>query len=108
MNLSKDLLYVYRVLFTGIHVLQTGEIESNLGHLNEHFHLPDIDDLIIRKTAEGAPLAAEEFEKHRTRIEELFTGLDSAFENSALPERAANFSALNDFVIRIRKDMGGF
>jgi hypothetical protein len=102
----KDLLYVYRVLLTGIHVLQTGEIESNLRHLNEHFHLPDIDDLIARKIAEGAPLAAEEFAAHRTRIDELFTRLDSAFENSALPERATNFEALNDFVIRIRKEMG--
>jgi predicted nucleotidyltransferase len=102
----KDLLYVYRVLLTGIHVLQTGEIESNLRHLNEHFHLPDIDDLIVRKTAEGAPLAAEEFEAHRPRLEELFARLDSTFEKSALPEQATNFAALNDFVIRIRKDMG--
>lgn len=102
----KDLLYVYRVLLTGIYVLETGEVESNLRNLNENFRLPDIDDLIARKIAEGAPLAAEEFEKHRTRIEELFARLDSAFEKSALSEQAANFSALNDFVIRIRKEMG--
>lgn len=102
----KDLLYVYRVLLTGIHVLETGEVESNLRNLDEHFHLPDIDDLITRKTAEGAPLAAEEFEAHRQRIEELFARLDSAFEKSALPEQATNFEALNDFVIRIRKEIG--
>jgi uncharacterized protein len=101
----KDLLYVYRVLLTGIHVLETGEVESNLRHLNEHFRLPDIDDLIARKIAEGAPLAAEEFEAHRTRIEELFARLDSAFEKSALPEQATHFAALNDFVIRIRKEL---
>lgn len=102
----KDLLYVYRVLLTGIHVLQTGEVESNLRHLNAHFHLPDIDELISRKTAEGAPLAAEEFEAHRPRLEELFARLDSAFEKSTLPERTTNFDALNDFVIRIRKETG--
>jgi predicted nucleotidyltransferase len=102
----KDLLYVYRVLLTGIHVLETGEVESNLRNLNAHFRLPDIDDLIARKITEGAPLAAEEFEAHRPRIEELIARLDSAFENSALPEQAMNFGALNDFVIRIRKRMG--
>jgi hypothetical protein len=102
----KDLLYAYRVLLTGIHVLQTGKIESNLRNLNEHFRLPDIEYLIARKIAEGAPLAAEEFEAHRPRIEELFSRLDSAFEKSALPEQATNFAALNDFVIRFRKEMG--
>jgi hypothetical protein len=101
----KDLLYVYRVLLTGIHVLQTGEIESNLRHLNDHFHLPDIEDLIARKIAEDAPLAAEEIEARRPRLEELFARLDSAFEKSALPEQATNFAALHDFVIRIRKEM---
>jgi hypothetical protein len=102
----KDLLYVYRVLLTGIHVVETGEVESNLRNLNAHFRLPDIDDLIARKIAEGAPLVAEEVETHRPRIEELFARLDSAFAKSALPEQAANFAALNDFVIRIRKNMG--
>ncbi|MGH7453882.1 MAG: nucleotidyltransferase domain-containing protein [bacterium] len=101
----KDLLYVYRVLLTGIHVLETGEVESNLRNLNENFRLPDIDDLIARKIAEGAQLATEEVEAHHTRIDELFARLDSAFEKSALPERATNFEALNDFVIRIRKEM---
>ncbi len=102
----KDLLYVYRVLLTGIHVLQIGEVESNLRNLNAHFRLPDIDDLIARKTTEGAPLAADEFEMHRKRIEELFARLENAFEKSALPERATNFDALNDFVVRIRKEIG--
>ena len=101
----KDLLYVYRVLLTGIHVLQTGEIEANLRHLNAHFHLPDIDELIARKITEGAPLTEGEAEAHRPRIDELLARLDSAFEKSALPEKPANFAALNEFVIRMRKEI---
>ena len=31
----KPLLYVYRVLLTGIHLMQAGTIEANLVHLNE-------------------------------------------------------------------------
>lgn len=102
----KDLLYVYRVLLTGIHVLKTGEIEANLRHLNAHFRLPDIDELIARKTAEGAALAEGEAEVHEPRIDELLTRLDSAFEKSWLPEKPTNFPTLNEFVIRIRKEMG--
>jgi len=101
----KDLLYVYRVLLTGIHVLQTGEIEANLRHLNAHFHLPDIDELIARKITEGAPLTEGEAEAHRPRIDELLARLDDAFEKSALPEKPTNFAALNEFVIRTRKEI---
>src|SRR5215813_12914625 len=41
---AKPLLYVYRVLLTGIDLMQTGEIEANLLHLNERFRLSFIDD----------------------------------------------------------------
>src|SRR5207249_6836589 len=47
----KPLLYVYRVLLTGIHLMHTGEVEANLVHLNEHFNLPFLPDLIARKLA---------------------------------------------------------
>ena len=33
----KPLLYVYRVLLTGIHLMRTGQIEANLVTLNEEF-----------------------------------------------------------------------
>src|ERR1043165_731728 len=36
----KPLLYVYRVLLTGIHLMRTGEVQANLGRLNEGFKLP--------------------------------------------------------------------
>src|SRR5262245_39268664 len=36
----KPLLYVFRVLLTGIHLVRTGEVEANLPRLNEAFHLP--------------------------------------------------------------------
>ena len=49
----KPLLYVYRVLLTGIHLLRTGEIEANLVRLNEDARLTYLPDLIARKT--GGP-----------------------------------------------------
>src|SRR5947209_2516242 len=48
----KPLLYVYRVLLTGIHLMRTGEVEANLLTLNEAtFRLPYIPDLVQRKLA---------------------------------------------------------
>src|SRR5205814_1540048 len=47
----KPLLYVYRVLLTGIHLMRTGKIEANLVTLNEEFRLPYIADLVARKLA---------------------------------------------------------
>ena len=45
----KPLLYVYRVLLTGIYLIQTGKIEANLVRLNEEFKLPLLPELIQLK-----------------------------------------------------------
>ena len=45
----KPLLYVYRVLLTGIHLMQAGEVEANLVTLNDKFKLPHIPELVERK-----------------------------------------------------------
>ena len=46
----KPLLYCYRVLLTGIHLLRSGEVEANLVTLNEgEFHLPHVTDLLAAK-----------------------------------------------------------
>src|SRR5204863_1828228 len=44
----KPLLYVYRVLLTGIHLMRTGEVGANLVKLNEDFRLPYIAALVSR------------------------------------------------------------
>src|SRR5262245_24756860 len=46
----KPLLYVYRVLLTGIHLMRTGRVEANLARLNEEFGLPYVGELMARKT----------------------------------------------------------
>ncbi len=47
----KPLLYVFRVLLTGIKLMRSGEVEANVLRLNEEFRLPYIDDLVARKLA---------------------------------------------------------
>ena len=45
----KPLLYVFRVLLTGIHLMRSGEVEANLVRLNEEFRLPNVPELVSRK-----------------------------------------------------------
>jgi hypothetical protein len=100
----KPLLYVYRVLLTGIHLMQTGQIEANLVHLNERAKLPYIDDLIARKLAgpEKSTLPAAEFDFHAAEYARLLAALESAAGESKLPEAPAGREALNDLLVRVR------
>ncbi len=45
----KPLLYVYRVLLTGIHLMRTGEINANLLELNTEFKLSYLTGLVAGK-----------------------------------------------------------
>ncbi len=100
----KPLLYVYRVLLTGIHLMKTGEIEANLLRLNEEFRLPYIDSLVARKLAgpEQSVMADQDLDFHRGEYERLRAELESAFEASTLPEAPAGKPALHDLLLRLR------
>lgn len=104
----KPLLYVYRVLLTGIHLMRTGEVEANLIHLNETFQLPYIPELIDRKTtgAEQGTLDQADMAFHRGEFERLRSELDAAFEQSQLPERPTGAEALHDLLVRLRLTSG--
>jgi predicted nucleotidyltransferase len=100
----KPLLYVYRVLLTGIHLMRTGEVESNLVRLNETAKLPYIADLIARKTggSEAGKLDQADLSLHEREFERLRAELDQARVDSKLPERPRATAALNDLLVRIR------
>ncbi len=100
----KPLLYVYRVLLTGIHLMRSGEVEANLVRLNETAKLPYLPDLIAQKTggAEKAVLSQVDLEFHRREYERLLAELEQAFEETHLPSTGSGEAALNDLLIRIR------
>lgn len=102
----KPLLYVYRVLLTGIHLMRTGQIEANLLRLNEEFRLPYVPGLVERKTGgeEKGTLDNPELEFHRTEYERLVAELEAAAAKSTLPESPEGVEALNDLLIRVRLD----
>lgn len=100
----KHLLYAYRVLLSGIHLMRTGEVVANLQTLNEQFGMRVIDELVARKRegAEKMPLGEDELATHSDLLDELEASLDEAHRTSQLPEVATTSAALDDFVVRLR------
>ena len=106
----KELLYAYRVLLTGIHVLQTGEVEANLRVLTQDEPLPGVADLIARKIAgaEHGALQPGELEAHLAELSGLENDMAAAFEASTLPENPTMWAALDDFVVRARLELAPY
>jgi len=104
----KRLLYCYRVLLTGIHVLRTGRVEANLAALEAEYRVDRLDELIRRKRAgaEKAALVDGEADAHCSALDRLEERIDEAFEASELPEEPTTFDALDDFVVRARLELG--
>lgn len=100
----KPLLYVYRVLLTGIHLMRTGEVEANLVRLNQEANLPAVSELIDRKVygTEKGCLEQADLQFHRREYERLRAELDEAFAQSHLPDNASSAEPLNDWLIRQR------
>ena len=102
----KPLLYVYRVLLTGIHLMRTSKVEANLVLLNQDFRLPYLADLVARKLAgpEQSSLDDADIAFHEAEYQRLRGELQAAHEVSSLPEMpgAETRAALNDLLIRLR------
>ncbi len=100
----KPLLYVYRVLLTGIHLMRTGEVEANLVHLNMTAKLPYIPDLIACKTdgPEKGRLDQADMEFHEREYQRLTVELERAFKESQLPETSSAAAGINDLLVRVR------
>ncbi len=106
----KPLLYVYRVLLTGIHLMRSGVIEANLLKLNtrdlcgDGFPLPYIDELVARK-AEGGErcrLTTTDVAFHEKEYQHLTAELELAGQASTLPEAPSAKDAMNDLLLRVR------
>jgi len=101
---AKTLLYVYRMLLTGIHLMRTGQVEANLPALNKMFQLPYIDELVERKLAGGEKgrLEDDHVSFHELEFARLTVELEQASRTSNLPEEPTSRLALNDLLVRLR------
>lgn len=102
----KPLLYVYRVLLTGIHLLRSGELQANLEVLNQDAKLAHVDELIARKRsgAEQVVLPAADLAFHAREYERLLAELREAPQHSPLPAALSPEVErdLHDFLVRVR------
>jgi len=106
----KYLLHLYRILYTAIHLLRTGEVEVNLARLNADFGLPMVADLLNRR-AEGEDqgvLDQVDLAVHEQAYRNLLGLLQEAADTSALPLSLDEGveAEMSAFLVRVRKGPG--
>ncbi len=100
----KPLLYIYRVLLTGIHLMRSGELECNLPVLNEIFKISVVDDLIAMKTAtqEKIELPNADLAFYHAEYDRLRALLVESEAASPLPHSVDIRVELSDLLLRLR------
>ena len=101
----KPLLYTFRVLLTGIHLMHTGSVEAHLPTLlDTGIPAPSYVRELIQDKALAEHSLAEDLDAKRQRadVEALHAVLDQAQEASPLPDEATAYDALHDLVVRTR------
>ncbi|MFJ8078695.1 DNA polymerase beta superfamily protein [Streptomyces sp. NPDC096176] len=100
----KPLLYTFRALLTGIHLMRTGEVQAHLPTLLAQVPAPSrLRDLIAAK-AEAEHGFADGVDKERMRadVEALHGALEEAQAATELPDEPSGFNALDELVTRTR------
>jgi len=100
----KPLLYVFRVLLTGIHLMRSGELLANLPQLNESFRLSYLPELVARKTTGAEQQTLDDgdlqfFESEYQRLRQLLLDAEAT---TALPEAPATRDGLHSLLLRLR------
>lgn len=100
----KHLLYAYRVLLSGLHLMEERRIEAHLGTLHARYGLPQVEALMERKRtgAERMELLPGEVEAHAPQLDALTARLERSAERSGLPLEPRGAAALEQFVIDLR------
>ncbi len=101
---AKKLLYVLRTTLTGVHLLETVELEPDLTRLMDAYGVADAADLVARKRAgERVGLDPALVEAWRPRVDSLLARLDDAHERSPLPEEPPNVAEVEDWLLAVRR-----
>ncbi|MEV5878140.1 nucleotidyltransferase domain-containing protein [Streptomyces sp. NPDC052101] len=99
----KPLLYTFRVLLTGIHLMRSGEVQAHLPTLLEQIDAPGyLPELIAAKGEREHGAADVPHARVEADVERLHAVLDEAQSASPLPDAPGAYDALHDFVIRVR------
>ncbi|MFH9467060.1 DNA polymerase beta superfamily protein [Streptomyces clavifer] len=100
----KPLLYTFRALLTGIHLMRSGELVAHLptllGEVAAPAYLPSLIE--AKAEAEHGAAGAVDGAVAAGDVEALHAALDEARAASRLPDTASGFDALHDLVVRAR------
>ncbi|MDF1838285.1 MAG: nucleotidyltransferase domain-containing protein [Planctomycetota bacterium] len=96
---AKTALYCYRVALTGVHLLNTGEIEPNLTVLAPEYGI-QVQELVDfkRENGEKCPLPKGLDNHHMAAFDGLDAMLADALEGSSLPATPPNRDAVEDWL----------
>ncbi|MGW0786254.1 nucleotidyltransferase domain-containing protein [Streptomyces sp. NPDC002913] len=100
----KPLLYTFRALLTGVHLMRTGELVAHLptllGEVTAPAWLPELID--AKAEAEHGAADMVDGPSAARDVEALHGVLDEAQATSRLAERPTGLDALHDLVVRVR------
>jgi predicted nucleotidyltransferase len=100
-KLVKSLLYAYRVVLTGIHLLRAGEVEAFLPRLADTFGMPFLHELIAQKRVEKGAAEGLDWSVHDGRLTQLEAAMEEAYRMSTLPEERDR-RAVHEFLVEHR------
>ncbi|MFJ9587618.1 nucleotidyltransferase domain-containing protein [Streptomyces acidicola] len=106
----KPLLYTFRVLLTGIHLMRSGEVQAHLPTLAGETGAPAyLPDLVAAKAEHEHGAADVDHARVERDVERLHGVLDEAQGLSALADAPVAYDALHDLVVRVRlRGVDGF
>ncbi len=100
---AKKLLYVLRTALTGTHLLDSGELITDLTDLLDDHGLADARELVdLKRAGERAPLPEATAARWRGRLDDLLANLDRARDRSPLPAEPANFTEVEAWLVAHR------
>ncbi|MBX6767043.1 MAG: nucleotidyltransferase domain-containing protein [Actinomadura rubrobrunea] len=101
----KPLLYTFRVLLTGMHLMRTGRVVADLNELAPEYGPAYLRDLIAAKRAAEhgtLPTDAPTRERLADDVAALTRRLEDERDRSSLPVKPRAHRALHDLVVRTR------
>ncbi len=103
---AKKLLYVLRTAMTGVHLLRTGELVTDLTRLIDPYGLDGVRELIDAKRAgERVPLTDEAWARWQPQMDHVLRRLADARDASALPAEPPDeaVAAVEAWLVDLRK-----
>lgn len=104
---AKRVLYVLRTALTGVHLLRTGELVTDLTQLCDPYGFPGARELIVAKRAgEKVPLSDAAWARWRDELDRAIAVLVAAHRDSTLPVEPPDDAVadVEAWLIAVRRD----